>query len=362
MFGMRKMLRQNSPGKGLILLIACFTLVFTTIMPVTAQAAKTQTAVKHSPPDYFVPKFRIQIDATVSDPSGINLVRCYFKSTGQADFVFVPMTQTGGSGNGAFYSATLPAPSQATEQIEYLFLTVNNNNQIVKTQTFTINRKEKKDVPAWQHAPGGNEIQVSMELDQVPQELTGFTDNIVMNKVESGLRFGVVAGGLYYLTRDKAAHTSGTAASSTSAGTITAASAGYSTAFLVGAGIAGAAVVGGSAAALSGGGGGGSSSHDDGEITVKTLVGTWHVTESGQPSWYMDASLNDNGRLTFTEYVGYSSSGTGSWTFNGSTDYFTFSVDNGGGMSGYISGSTDNFYVDGHYSSGTPGYFHWVRK
>ena len=361
MFGMRKMLNHNGAGKALVILVTCFTLMFTSFIPVTALAAKASTAVTHNPPDYFVSNNRIQLDATVSDPAGINLVRCYFKGAGQADFVFVPMSQTGGDGKEFFYSAVLPAPSKATDQIEYLFLVVNNNNQVVKTQSFSVYQEAVEDVPDWQYPTGEDEIQVSMELDQVPKELPGFSDNIVMNKVESGLRFGVVAGGLYYLTRDKASHTSGAAASSTSAGTIAASSAGVSTALLVGAGIAATAATVGGAVALSNSGGG-SSSHDDGEITVKTLVGSWHVTESGQTDWYMDATLSDNGRFTFTEYVGYSSSGTGSWTFNGSSDYFTFSVDNGGGMSGYISGSTNNFYVDGHYSSGQSGYFHWVRK
>jgi hypothetical protein len=126
-------------------------------------------------------------------------------------------------------------------------------------------------VPAWQDIPMENEIKVSMELDQVPSELPGFKDNIAMDAVESGLRFGIVAGGLYQLstaatassagsaaatTSAAATSTTGAAASAVSAGTVTAGAVGMSTAGLVGLGALGAVAVGGAAAA----GGGGDSS------------------------------------------------------------------------------------------------------
>ncbi len=351
MFGMRKMLKQNGPGKVLILMITCFTFVFTTFMPVAATAATVETAIKHNPPDYFVPKHRIQLDVAVKDPAGTKLVRCYFKGSGQADFVFVPATQTGGGSDGAFFSARLPAPSTATAKIEYLFLTVNNNNQIVKTQPFTIERDLSEDTPAWQYAPDKSEIQVSMELDKVPHELPGFTDNIVMNKVESGLRFGVVAGGLYYLTKDKKSHTSGQAASSTSAGTVTATTAGFSTAFLVGAGVLGAAALGGAAAAIGGGGGGSSSGGK--ELTEDTIVGTWSVTGSHPAGSTTSGKItyNENGSFSYnlsTLHLGDTSpsteAGGGNWSLSGT--YLTMNFDAGAIYEGYASGDSKSFVLD----------------
>ncbi len=263
MFGIRKMLKRNGPGKVMVIMLTSLTLVFTTIMPITAAPAGVQTGVVHGPPAYFVPGYRLQLDATVSDPAGVSVVRCYFKAAGEADYVFVPMTRTGGTSKGVLYSGVLPAPTPGTKQVKYLFLVVNNNNNVIKTQTFTIIGENKDKAPAWQHGAGKDQIQVSMELDKVPSELRGFTDNIAINKIESGARFGLVAGGLYYLTKDKKSHTTGRAASSNYAGEITAKAAGYSTKFLVGAGVLGAAVVGGAIALSGGGGGGGSSDKKD---------------------------------------------------------------------------------------------------
>jgi len=67
MFTIRKMLRQNGPGKMMIITLICASLVFTTIMPVMASPG-VQTGLSHSPPGYFVPGYRIQLDCNVSDP------------------------------------------------------------------------------------------------------------------------------------------------------------------------------------------------------------------------------------------------------------------------------------------------------
>lgn len=249
MMGIRKMLKRNGPGKRLVVMVTCFALVFAAFVPPIAAAIKDRTEMQHTQPGYFVPEHRMQLDAKVSDPTGVDLVRCYFKAAGEADFVFVPMTHTGGDD----YSGILPAASPATEQIEYLFLAVNNENEIVKSESFYIDREIADEPPPWQEIGKEEEIRVSMELDQVPSEVPGFSDSIVMDQVESGLRFGVVAGGLYLLTSGKSAGTSGAAASATSAGTVTAgaAGAGLSTAAIVGIGVAGAVATAGGVAVAS---------------------------------------------------------------------------------------------------------------
>ncbi|HOP47941.1 MAG TPA: hypothetical protein PK874_09780 [Desulfobacteraceae bacterium] len=254
---------RNSKGviglvKKALVIFMCYSLVFSTFIPVLMAAEiKSLTEMKHNPPKYFVPDHRIQLDADVSDPAGVELVRCYFKAAGEADFVFVPMANTEKND----YAGILPAPSPATEQIEYLFLAVNRNNEVVKSQSFIINREEKKEAPAWQEIAKEGEIQVSMELDQVPAELAGFSDSIAMNAVESGLRFGVVAGGLYLSKAGESASVSGKAAAATNAGTITAEKR-FNSAIL-------AAVLGGAVLAGAGGGGGGGGSSTP---PVETLV------------------------------------------------------------------------------------------
>lgn len=288
----------------IIVVPCCLLLLFATFTPVAMADVKAQTTIEHNPPGYFVPEYRIQMDARVKDPSGVELVRCYFRAAGEADFVFVPMTPTGGNS----YSGILPAPSSATKQIEYLFLSVNEENVIVKTQAYVINGEERDEAPSWQDIAQDDEIRVSMELDEVPSELPGFSDNIVMDQVESGLRFGVVAGGLYQLTASKTAGTSGLAASASSAGAVTAGTGGLSTAAIIGIGAAGAATAVAVADSGSSGSSSSGSSNDDdlpgrsGEVRVSLQWNDCndldlHVIDPcGNRIYYANRSATCNGR------------------------------------------------------------------
>ena len=346
--GSERMFKQ---ARAVLVLFLSLSLVFMNITPVfAASQADARTKMKHSPPEYFVSAHRIQLDVRVSDPKGVKLVRCYFRAAGETDFVFVPMSNTGKNS----YSAVLPAPSATSERIEYLFLSVNAENVIVKSQTFGLGSKAADQVPAWQDIPMENEIKVSMELDQVPSELPGFSDNIAMDAVESGLRFGIVAGGLYQLSTAAtassagsaaatssaaAASTTGAAASAVSAGTVTAGAVGMSTAGLVGLGALGAVAVGGAAAA----GGGGDSSDPVppaptpepeptpeptpppapvDEITESNLAGEWvcmvYAPGLNTEEYFAYVTLNDNGTFSYVEYDEgvFDGSGTGTWSFD----------------------------------------------
>ena len=210
---------------------------------------KATTKVKHKPAKYFVPEKRIKIDATVKDAAGVTVVRCYFRAVEHADYVFVAMEAT----EKDVYEGILPAPSKDTEIIEYLFLAVNGENHVVKTQTFEMHKKDDDKVPAWQQVSSEGDIMVSTELAHAPTAPPGFTDSIAMNVVESSARFGFVVGGIYGADMVAAAGgASGAAAGATSAGLVTA-SAGLSTASLV---ALSAVAVGGAVAASSSSGGG----------------------------------------------------------------------------------------------------------
>jgi len=218
-----------------------------------AEDTKSATKIRHKPLKYFVPGHRITVNAEVTDQTGVTVVRAYFRAPEQADYVFVSMNP---AADGT-YQGILPAPAKETQNITYLFLAVNGKNQVVKTQTFTVNREDKEKVPAWQQAGSEGNIQVSTELAQAPESISGFTDSIAMDVVESSARFGFVAGGIYTAAQmASAGGTDGAAAAAGSAGTVSA-SAGLSTAAIAGIGAGVAAVAGGIAAAGSSGGGGG---------------------------------------------------------------------------------------------------------
>ncbi|MGM0404119.1 MAG: hypothetical protein ACQEQN_10410, partial [Thermodesulfobacteriota bacterium] len=127
--------------------------------------------MSHKPIAYFVSGNRIAIDARVTEPSGIDLVRCYFKGDMQAEYVFVPMTDTGGDN----YRAILPAPADDALQLQYLFLVVTRNQQVVKTQEFFVEKAiEEKDLPAWQKVDMNERLAIYTEMPTPPETVDGF--------------------------------------------------------------------------------------------------------------------------------------------------------------------------------------------
>lgn len=241
--------KTKMTGRGLVWLI-----LFGILASTAAYGA--QTTIEHDPIPYFVAEKRIEVEAEVSDKAGIALVRCYFRAKGLADFVFVPMKMW----NKDEYRGIIPAPSPGTAALEYLFLAVNMNNQVVKTETFSVNIRKDKKTPAWQQTGSTEKLTVKTELPQAPRELAGFKDSVTIDVVESSARFGLVAGGIYAATElgasggaaGAAAGTAGTggagvsgaAAAATSAGTVTAAAGGMSAAAVIGVGAGIAAVAG----------------------------------------------------------------------------------------------------------------------
>lgn len=245
-------LRNNYAAKALALFaLALFVLPIHTGISAAAETTTT-IAIKHKPIQYFVPDKRIKIDTEVTDKEAIKLVRCYFRAAGEAGYVFVPMA----AGKEGVFESILPAPGKNTKTLEYLFLVVNEKNQIVRSQVFIADKKDDDKTPAWQQVTSEGDIHVSTELANAPTP-PGFNDSIVLDVVESGARFGLVAEGIYLASEITAAGSAtGTAAASTSAGVVTASS-GMSTMAIVGIGAAVAAVAGGAAAAAGSGGGGG---------------------------------------------------------------------------------------------------------
>jgi len=219
-------------SKGFIDLLTLFLAIGWLLAPAfSASAAKgpATTRVKHKPIKYFVPGSRIALDARVSDKSGIKLVRCYFKADDQAEYVFVPMTES----SSGLYRAVLPAPADYAVRIEYLFLVVNRNEQVVKTHPFQVKKSgAEKEPPQWQQTGGAGDLSIYTELPQPPDSVAGFSDSVTIDVVESSLRFGVVSGLYSVVASGSAGSTTGAAAAATSAGSISG-TAGLSTTAIV---------------------------------------------------------------------------------------------------------------------------------
>jgi len=350
-------IRKSFFGKAVsVSALAMLVITMNSSMLYAASAIK----VKHEPPAYFVPEKRISFEIRImAGTSDIRLIRCYFRSAEQADYVFVAMNPThkGRYLHKGLYSGILPAPGKDTQTVQYLFLIVDQNNQPIKTQVFTMNKQDGKDAPEWQQVSSDGDIQVSTELADAPKSVPGFSDSIAMDVIESSARFGVAAGGIYEINGATAAGaagsasgTAGTAAggatastaagtgaaatevgttvaagtaagtgttAAVTAGTVTATTVatgtaatvavtavGLSTATMVGIGVGAAALVGGGAAIAAGG-----SSNDENTPTPDT-VSTWEF-HSKCANFSAEAPVLFNIQLNETKGNSFDGSGSG---------------------------------------------------
>jgi hypothetical protein len=393
-------LRNSYAAKALALFVfALFVLPIHTGITATAEPIST-TAIKHKSIQYFVPGKRIKIDAEVTDKEVIKLVRCYFRAAGEAGYVFVPMEVRK---EGAFESI-LPAPGKTTQTLEYLFLVVNEKNQVVRSQVFTVDKKDDDKTPAWQQVASEGDIHVSTELANAPAIPPGFSDSVVLDVVESSARFGLVSEGIYMASEITAAGgTAGTASAGTAGGAVSGttaaaggatgttavaggatgaaaaatsvgvvvASAGISTVAAVGVAAAAVAVAGGAAAAGSSSGGDSPApaptstpapaptstpapvptstptpvpvaSPTPGPVTQQSLVGTWGVTGSTASGGATSGTmiLTSGGTLTYNLAQ---TAGTGNWSLSGLS--LTITLNTGVVYYGSAQGDSNNFSI-----------------
>jgi hypothetical protein len=297
---------------------------FALLQPANTAFAASATHVKHKAIDYFMPDHRIRLEATVNDPKGVKVVRAYFKAGAQADYLFVPMEAQKGMSD--TFVATLPAIKKGNDTLQYLFLVVNNDNQVVKTNPFSVKEKDVTEAPSWQMVKPDGQIQLYTELDKMPSVASTYSDSVALNAVESSARFGVVAS--LYGSGGSAGGAAGASAATgtTNAGVVAAAGTGLSTTAIVTA----AVVAGGAAAAGGGGGGGGyggsSSSSGSGSgsgtssgsgsgSSTNPYAGSWSGTFSGGFGGTWSGTVTSQSSNNFSgSATGYPLAGTVSQT------------------------------------------------
>lgn len=152
-----------------------------------------ETKVTHKPLGYFAPEKRVRLEAKITDPKGIQLVRSYFKSDAHADYLFVPMAASASDPN--TYVGCMPAPAATATSMEYLFLSVNADKEVVKTApVIKMTAKQTTDLPSWQMGCGDDKLTVWKELPELPSPTGAYADSLTFDVVESGARFGAIAG------------------------------------------------------------------------------------------------------------------------------------------------------------------------
>jgi len=290
-------MRKRHLKMELFAMILSFLLAMPVNLVSVAFAAEASTAkVKHKPPqEKYIPGFRIKLEAEIKDTKGVLLARCYFKTKKNKTFAFVDMLHLADSD----YRAILPAPWLNSQAVEYVFVVVNEEKQVSRTQVFSIEEGETKEATKWKESGDIQEVRLDKAQDAAEQykqmkkeienkyhkerpryqtetgeesmvvksdlavsrvDLYGFYDNAMLVEVPADLKYGLLAKDLYSPAAISGAGGSSAVSASTggtAAGTI-AATSGISTGTLIGIG-AGVAILGGAAAV------GSSSSSEDEE-------------------------------------------------------------------------------------------------
>ena len=389
--------------KGLKVLAVVLSLFLAFPYGIVSAAAKPDLKIKHDPPKDYVPGFRITLDTKIKEKADVLVARCYFKTKKDKNLVFVDMVPKGNPG----YEATLPAPWVGSEYIDYAFVVVNKDKEVIRTQMFRMEELEteaattwqeatevkeipldkaqeaieryeavKKDLvreykdrlPKHQKADDGGKLDVLTEFDNPLGQIQGFYDNIMVTTVPDSQKYGVLAEGLY--TPAEIAAAGGGSKIIASTGAVTAGTISATGAIGMGT-IAIAALVAGGAAALGGGGGGGGGgSSATGPVDIDDaeeddFIGQYMATDPTRPfdEWHALMTFNSGGTGTYVQTMGVNVvSGTLTWSYNTTTTTFTFTTDGGASFSGTPAGDTYNFSMTGVWSGGTAGTINMVRQ
>jgi|GEM_PF-1647152 len=134
------------------------------------------TVISHKPIDYFIPEYRLLIDANIkSFSSGVSSGKVHFRSDRNRDFFSIAMRCKGNS-----CQATLPAPSKEVDKLSYFISVMNTQGEIYKTQVFSVGQKT---LPKWQVGTGKEPLSIySTTGEKSLSKVTGFEDRIVLKE------------------------------------------------------------------------------------------------------------------------------------------------------------------------------------
>jgi hypothetical protein len=192
-----------------------------------------------------VPEKRIAVEARVTDPKGVKVARTYFRAGAQADYTFVPMQPAGGNR----YVADAPGAQRQPRRRSSTSCSRRATTDGLAHGCVQRGGAQDRADPAWQtNDEVRRDVKVFFGSGRARRpSVSGFSDSITLDIVESGARLGAVAG-LY--------SGSGGAAGGATAATTGTRERRPPTAAAVG-GLSTAAIVGGVVAAGRVGGGGG---------------------------------------------------------------------------------------------------------
>lgn len=92
------------------------------------------TTIAHTSKEQTSVGLQLPLEVQVTDPQGIELVRCYFRYQQEANHIFVEAFPADKDN----FRATLPAPESDVTSIEYCFLVRNSNKQVLRSPWYRL--------------------------------------------------------------------------------------------------------------------------------------------------------------------------------------------------------------------------------
>lgn len=294
---------------------------------VLAGTLYAQPIIEHTAPEYLKPQYRSTLHVSIESSETYPTKRLYFKANDGANYNFVGISCDADACEG-----TLPKATVQTESLEYLFLVVDKEKKVYKTQKYTVAFKSEGELPPNQQDQSSAPLLIMSEMEKAPKAIEGFSDDMVYDTVESSARFGIVAGIYTQITASGATTAAATAGTTTatSGGTVaatTAATTGISTTTVI---ATGAAVVAGAGAAVAlSGKESGASSNTTYDVTLQGDSG-WssEVVISGSSCRYSESSTTLRA-AALPDEAGTSNSGSCSFNYDETSQIYTFETDSG---------------------------------
>jgi hypothetical protein len=134
------------------------------------------TVISHKPIDYFIPEYRLLIDADIkSFSSSVSKGKVHFRSDRNRDFFSAPMSCKIDN-----CQAVLPALSKEVDKLDYFISVIDSSGVIYKTQVFSVGQKS---LPRWQLGNSKEPLQVfSPRGDKAISKINGFNDKVIIQE------------------------------------------------------------------------------------------------------------------------------------------------------------------------------------
>lgn len=131
------------------------------------------TTIDSEPLPYVVPGHRIALAAIMTDQKGIIEARCYFSTDSDGKMLYVPMSRQSHNR----YQCTLPSHNDHITKLEYAFLVVNGERQVIRSAVFHTDSYPSEPIPKWQmDIEGEQPLHVFGELNQPNLDAAGVED------------------------------------------------------------------------------------------------------------------------------------------------------------------------------------------